>query len=67
MPHLREEVREMFFHAYDGYLKYAIKFDELRPLSCDGVNTWGRSVLIENRSPTLRLKTFFFYHVSAIR
>ncbi|KAJ6637463.1 ER degradation-enhancing alpha-mannosidase-like protein 2 [Pseudolycoriella hygida] len=38
---LREEVREMFFHAYDGYLKYAIKFDELRPLSCDGVDTWG--------------------------
>ncbi|KAG4068777.1 hypothetical protein HA402_002468 [Bradysia odoriphaga] len=31
----------MFSHAYDGYLKYAIKFDELRPLSCDGVDTWG--------------------------
>lgn len=40
--HHREEVREMFSHAYDGYLKYAIKFDELRPLSCDGVDTWGR-------------------------
>lgn len=36
-----EEVREMFHHAYDGYLKYAYPFDELRPLSCDGVDTWG--------------------------
>ncbi|EEB15625.1 conserved hypothetical protein [Pediculus humanus corporis] len=38
---LREEVRQMFNHAYDGYLKYAFPFDELRPLSCDGVDTWG--------------------------
>ncbi|CAK1551956.1 unnamed protein product [Leptosia nina] len=38
---LREEVREMFQHAYDSYLKYAYPYDELRPLSCDGVDTWG--------------------------
>lgn len=31
----------MFQHAYDGYLRYASKYDELRPLSCDGVDTWG--------------------------
>jgi ER degradation enhancer, mannosidase alpha-like 2 len=31
----------MFNHAYGGYLKYASKYDELRPLSCDGINTWG--------------------------
>lgn len=37
----REEVREMFNHAYDGYLKYAYPYDELRPLSCDGIDTWG--------------------------
>lgn len=37
----REEVREMFQHAYEGYLKHASDFDELRPLSCDGVDTWG--------------------------
>ncbi|KAL9696371.1 hypothetical protein quinque_015656 [Culex quinquefasciatus] len=41
MLRLREEVRAMFQHAYDGYLKYASKYDELRPLSCDGVDTWG--------------------------
>lgn len=37
----REEVREMFQHAYDSYLRYAYPYDELRPLSCDGVDTWG--------------------------
>ncbi|KAM3967994.1 ER degradation-enhancing alpha-mannosidase-like protein 2 [Aphomia sociella] len=31
----------MFQHAYDSYLKYAYPYDELRPLSCDGVDTWG--------------------------
>lgn len=36
-----EEVREMFQHAYDSYLRYAYPYDELRPLSCDGVDTWG--------------------------
>ncbi|XP_058829878.1 ER degradation-enhancing alpha-mannosidase-like protein 2 [Topomyia yanbarensis] len=41
MVRLREEVRAMFQHAYDGYLRYASKYDELRPLSCDGVDTWG--------------------------
>ncbi|VEN34914.1 unnamed protein product [Callosobruchus maculatus] len=38
---LREEVREMFYHAYDSYLKYAYPYDELRPISCDGVDTYG--------------------------
>lgn len=32
----------MFQHAYDGYLTYASEYDELRPLSCDGIDTWGR-------------------------
>ncbi|XP_049859521.1 ER degradation-enhancing alpha-mannosidase-like protein 2 isoform X1 [Schistocerca gregaria] len=38
---LREEVRQMFQHAYDSYLRYAYPYDELRPLSCDGMDTWG--------------------------
>jgi len=37
----REEVRSMFTHAYDSYLNHAYPYDELRPLSCDGVDTWG--------------------------
>lgn len=32
----------MFNHAYSGYLNYAYPYDELRPLTCDGVDTWGR-------------------------
>jgi len=39
---LREEVRGEFQHAYEGYLNYAYPYDELRPLSCDGVDTWGK-------------------------
>lgn len=31
----------MFYHAYNSYLKYAYPYDELRPLSCDGVDTYG--------------------------
>ncbi|KAE9544112.1 hypothetical protein AGLY_001801 [Aphis glycines] len=38
---LRSEVKEMFEHAYHGYMKYAYPYDELRPLTCDGVDTWG--------------------------
>lgn len=48
--YFREEVRAEFHHAYGGYLKYAYPFDELRPLSCDGVDTWGsveRSILLD--------------------
>lgn len=37
----RNRVLEMFQHAYDGYIKHAYPYDELRPLSCDGVDTWG--------------------------
>lgn len=31
----------MFYHAYDGYMHHAYPYDELRPLSCDGHDTWG--------------------------
>ncbi|KAG5450215.1 ER degradation-enhancing alpha-mannosidase-like protein 2 [Clonorchis sinensis] len=34
-------VKELFYHAYDGYMRYAYPLDELRPLTCDGHNTWG--------------------------
>ncbi|XP_017112901.1 ER degradation-enhancing alpha-mannosidase-like protein 2 [Drosophila elegans] len=38
---LREDVRRMFQHAYEGYLQHAANYDELRPLTCDGHDTWG--------------------------
>jgi len=42
----REEVRQMFEHAYSSYLEHAYPYDELRPLSCDGIDTWGRCVTL---------------------
>ncbi|KAG5411140.1 hypothetical protein IGI04_007459 [Brassica rapa subsp. trilocularis] len=38
---LRDEVREMFYHAFDGYMNNAFPLDELRPLSCQGEDTLG--------------------------
>ena len=40
----REKAKSMFYHGYDGYLTYAYPYDELKPLSCSGQDTWGRSV-----------------------
>ncbi|CAF2322007.1 unnamed protein product [Rotaria sp. Silwood2] len=37
----KDRVQQMFYHAYDSYLKYAYPYDELRPLTCDGYDTWG--------------------------
>ncbi|XP_065178422.1 ER degradation-enhancing alpha-mannosidase-like protein 3 isoform X1 [Sycon ciliatum] len=33
---LRDEAKEMFFHAYNSYLNNAYPADELKPLSCSG-------------------------------
>ncbi|KAH3877235.1 ER degradation-enhancing alpha-mannosidase-like protein 2 [Dreissena polymorpha] len=41
MAHYKQKVTEMFHHAYDGYIQYAYPYDELRPLTCDGHDTWG--------------------------
>ncbi|KAK6138720.1 hypothetical protein DH2020_027539 [Rehmannia glutinosa] len=38
---LRDEVREMFYHAFDGYMVHAFQRDELKPLSCGGEDTLG--------------------------
>ncbi|KAA3454539.1 putative alpha-mannosidase I MNS4 [Gossypium australe] len=35
------DVREMFYHAFDGYMEHAFPLDELRPLSCEGEDTLG--------------------------
>lgn len=37
----REKARKMFYHGYDSYLKYAYPYDELKPLTCTGQDTWG--------------------------
>ncbi|XP_051887218.1 LOW QUALITY PROTEIN: ER degradation-enhancing alpha-mannosidase-like protein 2 [Pristis pectinata] len=41
MARYRERVKEMFYHAYNNYLENAFPYDELRPLTCDGQDTWG--------------------------
>jgi hypothetical protein len=35
---LRDEVKEMFDHAYTGYMQHAFPHGELKPISCSGVN-----------------------------
>ncbi|MED6143743.1 Alpha-mannosidase I mns4 [Stylosanthes scabra] len=38
---LRDEVHEMFYHAFNGYMDNAFPLDELRPMSCAGEDTLG--------------------------
>ncbi|XP_045790083.1 alpha-mannosidase I MNS4 [Trifolium pratense] len=38
---LRNEVTEMFYHAFNGYMDNAFPLDELKPLSCSGEDTLG--------------------------
>ncbi|KAJ2680458.1 hypothetical protein GGI25_000750 [Coemansia spiralis] len=33
---LRNQVKDAFYHAYNGYMKYAFPFDELNPIACVG-------------------------------
>ncbi|XP_073539793.1 ER degradation-enhancing alpha-mannosidase-like protein 2 [Phyllobates terribilis] len=41
MAEYRDRVKTMFYHAYNNYLDNAFPYDELRPLTCDGQDTWG--------------------------
>ncbi|KAF2186700.1 glycoside hydrolase family 47 protein [Zopfia rhizophila CBS 207.26] len=34
ISNLRQETRDIFYHGYDNYMKYAFPEDELRPLTC---------------------------------
>ncbi|XP_059650731.1 alpha-mannosidase I MNS4 [Cornus florida] len=38
---LRDEVHDMFYHAFNGYMDHAFPLDELKPLSCEGEDTLG--------------------------
>lgn len=37
----KEKARKMFYHGYNNYLEHAYPYDELKPLSCRGQDTWG--------------------------
>ncbi len=39
---IREKAKAMFYHGYNGYLQHAYPYDELKPISCVGHDTWGR-------------------------
>lgn len=41
MAAVRQRIKSMFYHAYNSYLNNAFPYDELRPLTCDGQDTWG--------------------------
>ncbi|KAM9828283.1 ER degradation-enhancing alpha-mannosidase-like protein 2 isoform X2 [Syngnathus typhle] len=41
MQDVRQRIKGMFYHAYNSYLDNAYPYDELRPLTCDGQDTWG--------------------------
>lgn len=34
-----DRIKAIFYHGYDSYMKHAFPFDELKPLTCSGVNT----------------------------
>ncbi|KAK3283484.1 alpha-mannosidase, partial [Cymbomonas tetramitiformis] len=42
---LREDVREAFHFTYDSYMRHAFPLDELRPISCSGMDTLGEYAL----------------------
>ncbi|KAG6548383.1 hypothetical protein Mapa_010162 [Marchantia paleacea] len=42
---LRDEVRDMFYHAFNNYMEHAFPMDELRPLSCSGEESLGEYTL----------------------
>eukprot|EP00117_Sycon_ciliatum_P046564 scpid71005/ scgid1900/ ER degradation-enhancing alpha-mannosidase-like 2 len=41
MIEYRERARSMFQHAYDSYMEHGFPYDEVKPRSCKGFNTWG--------------------------
>lgn len=42
---MREEVRGMFAHAFGGYMRHAFPHDELKPITCDGKDSFGKYAL----------------------
>jgi len=37
----REKAKRMFYHGYNNYVEHAYPYDELKPLTCAGQDTWG--------------------------
>jgi len=60
IEYYKNKVISMFYHAYDGYLNHAYPYDELQPLTCDGVDTWGSYslTLIDSLDTLLVMKNY---------
>jgi mannosidase alpha-like ER degradation enhancer 2 len=41
LNYYKDKVKQMFYHAYDNYIYNAYPYDELKPLTCKGFDTWG--------------------------
>jgi mannosidase alpha-like ER degradation enhancer 2 len=65
---LRNEVTEMFYHAFNGYMDNAFPLDELKPLSCSGEDTLGgyALTLVRNFHNHLFLDFFFVLYVRCL-
>lgn len=37
----KNRVKDMFYHAYNNYIQHAYPYDELKPITCTGFDTWG--------------------------
>uniref|UniRef100_A0A3Q4GW56 alpha-1,2-Mannosidase n=1 Tax=Neolamprologus brichardi TaxID=32507 RepID=A0A3Q4GW56_NEOBR len=66
LPLSRPRIKSMFYHAYNSYLDNAFPYDELRPLTCDGQDTWVNfsllRVKIGSSSRTQRVETLYYSH-----
>lgn len=41
----RNKIKSMFNYAYDNYIKHSDGLDELKPITCEGMVTWGNLTL----------------------
>ena len=53
----RNDVKEMFYHAYDNYMINAFPKDELKPLSCTGYDS---KKIIKKKN--LKISKLGFHH-----
>ena len=56
------QVKDMFYHAFDGYMQHAFPLDELRPLSCQGEDSLGGYALTLVRTSKL-VPQYFCKHL----
>ncbi|KAG2387690.1 hypothetical protein C9374_001284 [Naegleria lovaniensis] len=38
---IASQIKEVFKFSFNSYMKHAFPYDELKPISCSGISTWG--------------------------